>query len=125
LEIYRGAGAFVGGEGSALTSSVEGKRGTPRVKRFRTVAQGLFEKPTLLNNVKTFANIPLIINNGAAWYQGLGPATNTEALQRYRRVILSLLWANPIPDRLRELAEWLGIASEEGLPSISPKEAHT
>ena len=74
LEVYRGAGAFVCGEGSALTASVAGKRGTPRVKRFRTVAQGLFEKPTLLNNVETFANIPSIINRGAAWYRGIGPA---------------------------------------------------
>jgi NADH-quinone oxidoreductase subunit F len=73
LEVYRGAGAFVCGEGSALTASVAGKRGMPRVKRFRTVAQGLFEKPTLLNNVETFANIPAIINRGADWYKGIGP----------------------------------------------------
>ncbi|MDR2020230.1 MAG: NADH-quinone oxidoreductase subunit F, partial [Treponema sp.] len=59
LQIYRGAGAFVCGEGSALTASIEGKRGMPRVKPPRTVEQGLFEKPTLLNNVETFANIPL------------------------------------------------------------------
>ena len=74
LHVYRGAGAFVCGEGSALTASVAGSRGMPRVKRFRTVAQGLFEKPTLLNNVETFANIPAIINRGAAWYRGIGPA---------------------------------------------------
>ncbi|WP_010261943.1 NADH-quinone oxidoreductase subunit NuoF [Treponema primitia] len=73
LKIFRGAGAFVCGEGSALTASIEGKRGMPRVKRFRTVEQGLFEKPTLLNNVETFANIPLIIRKGAAWYKGIGP----------------------------------------------------
>jgi NADH-quinone oxidoreductase subunit F len=74
LYVYRGAGAFVCGEGSALTASVAGSRGMPRVKRFRTAAQGLFEKPTLLNNVETFANIPAIINRGAAWYRGIGPA---------------------------------------------------
>jgi NADH-quinone oxidoreductase subunit F len=73
LQIYRGAGAFVCGEGSALTSSIEGKRGMPRVKPPRTVEQGLFEKPTLLNNVETFANVPLIINRGAAWYRSIGP----------------------------------------------------
>jgi NADH-quinone oxidoreductase subunit F len=73
LQIYRGAGAFVCGEGSALTSSIEGKRGMPRVKPPRTVEQGLFEKPTLLNNVETFANVPLIINRGAAWYKLMGP----------------------------------------------------
>ncbi|MDR1863435.1 MAG: 4Fe-4S binding protein [Treponema sp.] len=73
LQIYRGAGAFVCGEGSALTASIEGKRGMPRVKPPRTVEQGLFEKPTLLNNVETFANIPLIINRGALWYKTIGP----------------------------------------------------
>ncbi|MDR1444464.1 MAG: NADH-quinone oxidoreductase subunit NuoF [Treponema sp.] len=73
LQIYRGAGAFVCGEGSALTASIEGRRGMPRVKPPRTVEQGLFEKPTLLNNVETFANIPLIINRGAAWYKTIGP----------------------------------------------------
>jgi NADH-quinone oxidoreductase subunit F len=73
LQIYRGAGAFVCGEGSALTASIEGKRGMPRVKPPRTVEQGLFEKPTLLNNVETFANVPLIINRGASWYKTMGP----------------------------------------------------
>ncbi|MDR1932981.1 MAG: NADH-quinone oxidoreductase subunit NuoF [Spirochaetales bacterium] len=73
LHINRGAGAFVCGEGSALTASIEGKRGMPRVKPPRTVEQGLFEKPTVLNNVETFANVPLIINRGAAWYKTIGP----------------------------------------------------
>jgi NADH-quinone oxidoreductase subunit F len=73
LHINRGAGAFVCGEGSALTASIEGKRGMPRVKPPRTVEQGLFEKPTVLNNVETFANVPLIINRGAAWYKSIGP----------------------------------------------------
>ncbi len=73
LHINRGAGAFVCGEGSALTASIEGKRGMPRVKPPRTVEQGLFEKPTVLNNVETFASVPPIILNGAAWYRGIGP----------------------------------------------------
>jgi NADH-quinone oxidoreductase subunit F len=73
LRINRGAGAFVCGEGSALTASIEGKRGMPRVKPPRTVEQGLFDKPTVLNNVETFANVPLIINKGAAWYKAIGP----------------------------------------------------
>ncbi|MDR1363013.1 MAG: NADH-quinone oxidoreductase subunit NuoF [Spirochaetaceae bacterium] len=76
LGVYQGAGAFVCGEGSALTASIQGNRGMPRVKRFRTVAQGLFEKPTLLNNVETFANVPSIINRGAAWYKSIGPANS-------------------------------------------------
>ncbi|MGF7141782.1 NADH-quinone oxidoreductase subunit F [Anaerotaenia torta] len=73
IHINRGAGAFVCGEGSALTASIEGKRGMPRVKPPRTVEQGLFDKPTVLNNVETYANVPLIIINGAGWYKGIGP----------------------------------------------------
>ena len=73
LHINRGAGAFVCGEGSALTASIEGKRGMPRVKPPRTVEQGLFEKPTVLNNVETFASVPLIIQKGASWYKSIGP----------------------------------------------------
>lgn len=73
LHINRGAGAFVCGEGSALTASIEGNRGMPRVKPPRTVEQGLFEKPTVLNNVETYANVPMIINRGASWYKTIGP----------------------------------------------------
>ena len=61
LHINRGAGAFVCGEGSALTASIEGNRGMPRVKPPRTVEQGLWGKPTVLNNVETYANVPKII----------------------------------------------------------------
>ena len=58
MHINRGAGAFVCGEGSALTASIEGKRGMPRTKPPRTVDHGLWGKPTVLNNVETFANVP-------------------------------------------------------------------
>ena len=84
LHINRGAGAFVCGEGSALTASIEGKRGMPRVKPPRTVEQGLFGKPTVLNNVETYANVPMIIKKGADWYRGIGtpksPGTKAFAL---------------------------------------------
>jgi NADH-quinone oxidoreductase subunit F len=73
VKINRGAGAFVCGEGSALTASIEGKRGMPRVKPPRTVEQGLFGKPTVLNNVETFANVPSIIIKGSEWYKSIGP----------------------------------------------------
>ncbi len=72
MHINRGAGAFVCGEGSALTASIEGERGMPRTKPPRTVEQGLFGKPTVLNNVETYANVPMIIKNGVEWYQKLG-----------------------------------------------------
>ena len=76
MQINRGAGAFVCGEGSALTASIEGKRGMPRVKPPRTVEHGLFDKPTVLNNVETYANIADIINKGAAWYKSIGTANS-------------------------------------------------
>lgn len=77
MHINRGAGAFVCGEGSALTASIEGKRGMPRTKPPRTVENGLFEKPTVLNNVETYANVSTIINNGAEWYKKIGTETST------------------------------------------------
>ncbi|MBR4033872.1 MAG: SLBB domain-containing protein, partial [Clostridia bacterium] len=72
MHINRGAGAFVCGEGSALTASIEGNRGFPRVKPPRTVEHGLFDKPTVLNNVETYANVPKIIEMGADWYRTIG-----------------------------------------------------
>ena len=72
LHINRGAGAFVCGEGSALTASIEGKRGMPRVKPPRTVEHGLFDSPTVLNNVETYANVPSILLRGADWFKGIG-----------------------------------------------------
>ncbi len=76
MHISRGAGAFVCGEGSALTASIEGKRGFPRVKPPRTTEHGLFDKPTVLNNVETYANVAEIINRGADWYLGIGTETS-------------------------------------------------
>jgi len=77
MHINRGAGAFVCGEGSALTASIEGKRGMPRTKPPRTVEQGLFAKPTVLNNVETFVNVPIIILNGAEWFKNIGSPNNS------------------------------------------------
>ncbi|MDR2826725.1 MAG: 4Fe-4S binding protein [Candidatus Adiutrix intracellularis] len=76
IHINKGAGAFVCGEGSALTASIEGKRGMPRVKPPRTVEHGLFNKPTVLNNVETFANVPVIIDKGASYFLGIGPGNS-------------------------------------------------
>ncbi len=72
LEIRIGAGAFVCGEETALMISIEGKRGEPRPRPPFPVVKGLFDAPTLLNNVETYANIAAIINNGAAWYAQYG-----------------------------------------------------
>ncbi len=72
LEINKGAGAFVCGESTALMASIEGKRGMPRAKHIHTVVSGVWGKPSCLNNVETWANVPLIINNGSAWYGEIG-----------------------------------------------------
>ena len=72
IEIRLGAGAFVCGEGSALMISIEGNRGEPRPKPPRATERGLFDKPTVLNNVETFANVPQIIVKGLDWYNAIG-----------------------------------------------------
>jgi NADH:ubiquinone oxidoreductase subunit F (NADH-binding)/(2Fe-2S) ferredoxin/NAD-dependent dihydropyrimidine dehydrogenase PreA subunit len=73
IEIFQGAGAFVCGESTALVLSLEGKRGWPKpLPRPRTTEVGLWDKPTLLNNVKTYANIRWIINKGADWFASRG-----------------------------------------------------
>ncbi|MDP6924203.1 MAG: NADH-quinone oxidoreductase subunit NuoF [Candidatus Scalindua sp.] len=70
--IKEGAGAFVCGESTALQFSIEGKRGMPRTRPPQSVEAGLWNKPTCLNNVETFANVPIIINRGSAWFSKIG-----------------------------------------------------
>jgi NADH:ubiquinone oxidoreductase subunit F (NADH-binding)/(2Fe-2S) ferredoxin len=72
IEIRRGAGAFVCGESTALMASIEGKPGEPRAKYIHTVEKGLWDRPTCLNNVETWANVPQIILRGAKWFAGIG-----------------------------------------------------
>ena len=72
LEVRLGAGAFVCGEETALLESIEGKRGQPRLKPPFPANEGLYGKPTLINNVETYANVTKIILNGAEWYSGIG-----------------------------------------------------
>ena len=72
IELRLGAGAFVCGEETALMTSIEGKRGEPRPRPPFPANKGLFGKPTILNNVETFANIPVIINKGADWFNKIG-----------------------------------------------------
>ena len=105
IHINRGAGAFVCGEGSALTASIEGKRGMPRVKPPRTVDQGLWGKPTVLNNVETFANVPNIINKGAAWYRGIGTegSAGTKTFALTGNVVNTGLVEVPMGATLREI----------------------
>jgi len=72
IRINRGGGAFVCGESTALMASLEGRPGEPRAKYVHTVESGLWEKPTNLNNVETWANVPQIINRGGKWFAGIG-----------------------------------------------------
>ncbi len=72
VKIHKGAGAFVSGESSALMTAIEGKVGEPRPKYIHTSEKGVWNKPSVLNNVETWANIPLIINNGAEWFASIG-----------------------------------------------------
>jgi NADH-quinone oxidoreductase subunit F len=72
IEIRRGGGAFVCGESSALMQSLHGNVGEPQAKYVRSVEKGLNERPTTLNNVETWANVPLIVNKGWEWYAGIG-----------------------------------------------------
>lgn len=72
IEVHRGAGAFVCGESTALIASLEGRAGVPRAKYIHTVEYGLWNKPSCLNNVETWANVPVIINRGAGWFTKIG-----------------------------------------------------
>ncbi len=72
LHVHSGAGAYICGEETALIESIEGKRGQPRSRPPFPTTNGLWNKPTLINNVETLANIPAIINNGANWFRSFG-----------------------------------------------------
>jgi NADH:ubiquinone oxidoreductase subunit F (NADH-binding)/NADH:ubiquinone oxidoreductase subunit E/NAD-dependent dihydropyrimidine dehydrogenase PreA subunit len=77
ISINRGTGAFVCGESSALMQSIEGKVGEPRAKYIRSAERGLYDQPTVLNNVETMVNIPLIITGGAEWFAATGVPNST------------------------------------------------
>ena len=72
VKVHRGAGAFVSGESSALMCAIEGKVGEPKMKYIHTAVSGIKERPSCLNNVETWANVPLIINKGAEWFNSIG-----------------------------------------------------
>ena len=77
LIVHRGAGAYICGEETGLLESIEGKRGHPRLKPPFPAVVGLYDSPTIINNVETLANIPHIIHNGADWYASIGVERNT------------------------------------------------
>ena len=116
MHINRGAGAFVCGEGSALTASIEGKRGMPRTKPPRTVDHGLWGKPTVLNNVETFANVPGILNKGAGWYRSIGTETSsgTKTFALTGNVVNTGLVEVPMGTTLREIIFDIGGGIQNG-----------
>ena len=116
MHINRGAGAFVCGEGSAMTASIEGNRGMPRTKPPRSVDKGLFGKPTCLNNVETFANVPDIIKKGADWFRSVGTegSPGTKAFALTGNVVNTGLIEVPMGTTLREVVYDIGGGIKNG-----------
>ena len=116
LKIFQGAGAFVCGEATALARSIEGKRGMPTPKMWRSAERGLRDKPTVLNNVETFANVPKIILKGADWYSSLGTERSggTKVFSLTGKVKNSGLIEVPLGISLREIIYDIGGGIEGG-----------
>jgi NADH:ubiquinone oxidoreductase subunit F (NADH-binding)/NAD-dependent dihydropyrimidine dehydrogenase PreA subunit len=110
IKISRGGGAFVCGESSALMRSLEGKVGEPRAKYIRSVEKGLYDKPSVLNNVETWNNIPVIILNGADWYASFGTkgSKGTKVFSLVGKVNNTGLVEVPMGISVRELVEKIG-----------------
>ena len=110
LEIRLGAGAFVCGEETALMTSIEGKRGEPRPRPPFPAHKGLWAKPTMLNNVETYANIPVIINKGAAWFNTIGTekSRGTKVFALGGKINNTGLVEVPMGTTLREIIEDIG-----------------
>ena len=110
IEVVQGAGAFVCGEASALMYSIEGRRGVPRVRPPHSVEAGLWGKPTVLNNVKSFAYVPLIISRGADWYASIGTpgSKGTAVFALAGRVANTGLVEVPMGTTLRQLIYEIG-----------------
>ena len=116
LEIRLGAGAFVCGEETALLESIEGRRGQPRLKPPYPANSGLWGKPTLINNVETYANITKIILNGADWYSSIGTETSkgTKVFALGGNVVNVGLVEVPMGTTLREIVFDIGGGIPEG-----------
>ena len=116
IELRLGSGAFVCGEGTALMESIEGRRGMPRPKIHRTAHRGLWGKPTIINNVETLANVPVIMNRGAKWFRGIGteesPGTKVFAL--VGKVENAGLVEVPMGMTLREIVFDIGGGAQDG-----------
>ena len=116
IHINRGGGAFVCGESTALMASLEGRVGEPRAKYIHTVEKGLWDKPSNLNNVETLANVPLIINNGADWFNAIGTegSKGTKIFSLVGKVNNTGLVEVPMGMTLREVIYDIGGGIKDG-----------
>ncbi|MBU8934973.1 MAG: SLBB domain-containing protein [candidate division Zixibacteria bacterium] len=110
LKVSRGGGAFVCGESSALMKSIAGEVGEPRAKYVRSVLKGYLDKPTVLNNVESYANVPVIIDKGGKWFAGIGTkkSTGTKAFSLVGKVRNTGLIEVPMGTTLREIIYEIG-----------------
>jgi bidirectional [NiFe] hydrogenase diaphorase subunit len=116
IDIRIGAGAFVCGEETALMASVEGKRGTPRPRPPFPAESGLWDSPTLINNVETFANVPPIYRNGAEWFAGIGTekSKGTKVFALAGKINNTGLIEVPMGTPLRQIVEEMGGGAPDG-----------
>lgn len=110
VKVYRGAGAFVSGEETAMLSAIEGRVGEPRVRYVYPAVSGLKGKPTVVNNVETWANVPLIINRGAEWFNAIGTekSKGTKIFSLVGKINNTGLVEVPMGTTLRELVYHIG-----------------
>lgn len=116
IEIRIGAGAFVCGEETALINSIEGKRGEPRQKPPYPFQRGLWDCPTIINNVETLANVPAIINNGAEWFAsyGVGRSKGTKVFALAGDIVNSGIIEIPMGTKLRDVIYKIGGGMKDG-----------
>jgi bidirectional [NiFe] hydrogenase diaphorase subunit len=116
VEIRLGAGAFVCGEETALIASIEGKRGQPKPRPPYPAVSGLWGKPTLINNVETFANIAPIIRKGGAWFAGMGSerSKGTKVFALTGKIRNTGLVEVPMGIKLRDIIEGIGGGVPDG-----------
>jgi len=121
IEIRVGAGAYICGEETALFESIEGKRGFPRVKPPFPTTNGLFDKPTVINNVETFCNVPLVVSKGSAEYRKMGTekSPGTKLFCISGDVVKPGLYEVPFGVTLRELLKMAGgVAGRKSLKAV-------
>jgi bidirectional [NiFe] hydrogenase diaphorase subunit len=116
IDLRIGAGDFVCGEETALIASIEGKRGTPRPRPPYPAEKGLWESPTLINNVESFANVPVILRNGADWFASIGTekSKGTKVFALAGKIRNTGLVEVPMGTPLRVIVEELGGGAPDG-----------